>query len=449
MEGFMRIPVILVVPAHEHLRAIASEAVNNPAIRLNPTEVPPYPGFQLDASFAPVPLGSAQLGGLETTPQQSQYFAVRGHIETGDDAAPPERAGDAAVFSDPQIRPMLTCGGSPPVGNATTVASLLHVTQMQAKHLDGKQVAVAIVDTGINLQHLQQKIGHAPHFDGAASWMPPGSPPPAPGSWPVNHGTMCAFDVLIAAPHAILIDFPVLSAHYPGGGSIMSGTLSAALAAYGFMLGSRATGRLRKYHAVVASNSWGIFHPTWDFPPGHPGRYCDNPNHPFNLQVGAVGRAGIDVIFAAGNCGAPCADGRCQGRTTGAIMGTSAMPDVLTIAGCDTHDHRVGYSSQGPSIANMYQYKPDITSYTHFLGSEAFGIGTPDSGTSAACPVTSGCVAALRTSPKIPPTSLPPSALFDILRKTARQQSGPPHSWNGDYGFGIIDPVAAATAMHL
>ena len=95
----MRIPVILVVPAHEHLRAIASEAVNNPAIRLNPTEVPPYPGFQLDASFAPVPLGSAQLGGLETTPQQSQYFAVRGHIETGDNAAPPERAGDAGVFS--------------------------------------------------------------------------------------------------------------------------------------------------------------------------------------------------------------------------------------------------------------------------------------------------------------------------------------------------------------
>jgi hypothetical protein len=167
------------------------------------------------------------------------------------------------------------------------------------------------------------------------------------------------------------------------------------------------------------------------------------------IQVGTVSRAGIDVIFAAGNCGAPCADGRCQGQTTDAIMGASAMHDVLTIAGCDTHDHRVGYSSQGPSIPNMYQHKPDITSYTHFLGSEAFGVGTPDSGTSAACPVTSGCVAALRTSPKIPATALPPAALFDILRKTARQQSGPPHSWNGDYGFGIINPMAAATTMHL
>jgi Subtilase family len=311
-------------------------------------------------------------------------------------------------------------------------------------------VAVAVVDTGINLAYLQQKLGHAPHFDPAASWQPPGTPPPAPGAWPVAHATMCAFDVLIAAADATLVDFPVLSAHFPGGGSIMSGTLSAALAAYGFLLGSWATGRLRSYQALVASNSWGIFHPSWDFPPGHPGRYCDNPHHPFNVQMGTVTRAGIDVIFAAGNCGAPCADGRCQGRTTGSIMGASAMHDVLTIAGCDTHDQRVGYSSQGPSIPNMYQEKPDIASYTHFLGSEVFGVGSPDSGTSAACPVVAGCVAALRTSPKIPPrTATPPATLFDILRKTARPQPGPHHVWNGDYGFGIIDPLAAATALHV
>jgi hypothetical protein len=41
--------------------------------------------------------------------------------------------------------------------------------------------------------------------------------------------------------------------------------------------------------------------------------------------------------------------------------------------------------------------KPDITGYTHFLGSEAFGAGSPDAGTSAACPVAAGCAAALRT----------------------------------------------------
>jgi len=131
---------------------------------------------------------------------------------------------------------MLTCGGSPPVGNAAAVANHLHVNQLQAKHLDGTGVAVAVVDTGINLQYVEHKIGHAPNFDAAASWSPPGTPPPAPGAWPVAHGTMCAYDVLIAGSKATLVDFPMLSAHYPGGGSIMSGTLSAALAAYGFML---------------------------------------------------------------------------------------------------------------------------------------------------------------------------------------------------------------------
>jgi hypothetical protein len=449
----MRIPVILIVPTQAHLRDVATTAMGNMSASLDLTQAPSYPGVELDASFAPVPLGSAQAGGVvaaEVTPSASQYFAVRGHIQTSDGEAPPSQAGDAVVFSDPQIRPMLTCGGSPPVGSAATVAGLLHVNQLHGRHLDGADVAVAIVDTGINLAHLQHKLGHLPRLDTAASWVPPGTPPPTPGTWPVNHGTMCAFDALIAAPRATLVDFPVLSAHFPGGGSIMSGTLSAALAAYGFMLGSWASGKLHGYRALVASNSWGIFHPSWDFPPGHPGRYCDNPNHPFNVQMGTVSGAGIDVIFAAGNCGAPCADGRCQGRTMGAIMGASAMPEVLTIAGCDTHDQRVGYSSQGPSIANMYPQKPDVTSYTHFLGSEAFGTGTPDSGTSAACPVTSGCVAALRTSTKIPPrTTLPPARLFDTLRQTARQQSGPANSWNGDFGFGIIDPVAAAAKLKL
>jgi len=445
----MRIPVILMAPAHPHLRAVADAAINDPTAALSLDEAPAYPGVELDASFPPIPIGSppdAADAGMVV--EQSPLFAVRGHVTAEADAVP-EAAGDAQVFSDPQIRPMLTCGGSPPVGNAATVANHLHVNQLGGKHLDGHDVAVAVVDTGINLQHLKNKIGHAPHFDAAASWKPPGTPPPNPGNWPVNHGTMCAFDVLIAAPQATLVDFPVLSAHFPGGGSIMSGTLSAALAAYGFMRTSRLSGALKHYRALVASNSWGIFHPSWDFPPGHPGRYCDNPNHPFNVQLGAIAAAGIDVIFAAGNCGAPCADGRCQGRTVGAIMGASAMPDVLTIAGCDTQDQRVGYSSQGPSIAKMFQQKPDVTSYTHFLGSEAFGAGTPDSGTSAACPVAAGCVAAFRSSTKIPPGTFPPAKLFTTVRQTARQKIGPNHSWNGDYGFGILDPVAFVTLLKL
>jgi hypothetical protein len=449
----MRVPVILVVPADQHFRESAVAAAANMGAGIDPGQAPAYPGVELDARFAPVPLGSAQAGGIVLEamgPLDSQQFAIRGHIDADDQAKLPTMAGDAQIFADPEIRPMLTCGGTPPVGDAASVAARLGVPQLQAKQLSGARVAVAVVDTGLNLTYLQKKLGYAPLLDAAASWQPPGTPPPAPGAWPVNHGTMCAFDILIAARDTTLVDFPVLSAHYPGGGSVMSGTLSGALAAYGLMLGSWANGPLQNYQALVASNSWGIFHPSWDFPAGHPGRYCDNPNHPFNVQLGTLSRAGIDVVFAAGNCGAPCADGRCQGRTTGTIMGASAMQEVLTIAGCDTNDQRVGYSSQGPSIPNMYQQKPDVTSYTHFLGSEAFGAGTPDSGTSAACPVTAGCVAALRSSPKIPPrTTMPPAMLFGVLRQHARAKPGPQRAWNGDYGFGIVDPVAVATALNL
>jgi hypothetical protein len=115
-------------------------------------------------------------------------------------------------------------------------------------------------------------------------------------------------------------------------------------------------------------------------------------------------------LFAAGNCGTPCPSSRCGGQTNPSIIGANAHQDVLTIAGCDVHDQRVGYSSQGPAIAGMGPNKPDLTAYTHFLGSEAFGAGTADSGTSTACPVAAGCVAALRSL--IAPNIVTPPALF-------------------------------------
>ena len=116
----------------------------------------------------------------------------------------------------------------------------------------------------------------------------------------------------------------------------------------------------------------------------------------------------------------------------------------MTLGGCDTNDQMVGYSSQGPSIANMFQQKPDVAAYTHFLGSEAFGTGSPDSGTSAACPVATGCIAAIRT--KVPFGTTPPTALIAQLRATARTAPGQT-GWQNDFGHGIIDPDAAATSL--
>jgi hypothetical protein len=126
------------------------------------------------------------------------------------------------------------------------------------------------------------------------------------------------------------------------------------------------------------------------------------------------------------------------------IMGANTYEEVLTVGGCDTDDQMVGYSSRGPSIAGMYQHKPDLVAYTHFLGSKTVGMCVPDTGVSAACPVAAGCVAALRT--KVKPNAVKPAALFKKLRDTARKPGGP--GWTPDFGHGIIDPVAAGRALN-
>ncbi|MEO7690194.1 MAG: S8/S53 family peptidase, partial [Sphingomonas sp.] len=343
------------------------------------------------------------------------------------------------------IAPFVTCGAAP-VGTSADVATLLNTQELWNRGLNGANVAIGIVDSGINLPHLTNVLGFTPSLDAANSWTPTGAGFAA-GNYPVDHGTMCAFDVLIAAPGATLIDVPVLSNPSAAGGSVMAGFLSAAVLAYTTLYASWnsgiGSGDLSQYSALVLSNSWGIFHPSWDFPAGHPGRYCDNPNHPFNILLETMSRGGIDVLFAAGNCGADCPDTRCQNRSIEAIMGASASVDALSIAGCDINNERVGYSSQGPSIAGMYQMKPDFTSYTHFLGSQAFGANVPDSGTSAACPVAAGCMAALRTkiSPRTPAT---PYMMYDHFRGQASTPTGLAAGWNADYGAGIINTVPIA-----
>lgn len=450
----MRIPVFLAMPAQEPLieSALAFRERRAPAFPLSYATLPKERDFVLDIDFAAVPLGTGDttesVRAAVDQPAESELFGVHGSIEVESLEDVPVTIGQRSVFADPQIQPFLTCGGSPPVGSVMHVQTKLAVAALAAKGLDGKDVAVAIMDSGINLDHLKKKLGAMPAFDFSNSWTPPGLTT-LPGKHPVDHGTMCAYDVLIAAPKATLLDFPILAGSTPGG-NIVGKHLNAAWSGFTHLINSWAVsfapGSVSKYKALVVSNSWGVYHPSWDFPAGHPGRYCDNPAHLFNLMISTFASTGADILFAAGNCGAQCADIRCQSRTKGTIMGANAHPEVLTLAGCDTQDARVGYSSQGPSIAGMHPPKPDLTCYTHFLGSEAFGSGSADVGTSTACPVAAGCVAALRT--KVSPSSTPPANLFAQLRATARPAGGQT-SWNGDYGHGILDPLAAASSLGL
>jgi hypothetical protein len=449
------------------------------------------PDFVLDPSFQAVALGPYHPDTLDFanekitldaptlkmfSPHESEYFTIRGFVKTKDSASfPPELKGgegksDLNLYSDPHTGSSLLCPNDRPLGTIDDARAKLRTDRLDSYGLDGSKVAVAMLDSGIFLQHLNRVniltnanevtrplprfplptrlATEPPMLDVANSWRPHRLATP-PGAHRIDHGTMCAYNVLAVASKATLLDYPHLSARAPGDHTVR-GTVGAAAIGYYKLIAFWINNILQAnppYRALVVSNSWTIFHPCWEsVPPMHPGRYIDNLNHPFHVLVWILSQLGADIVFAAGNGGQPCPVPAFLHLSAGSIRGAAAYAETLTVAGCDVQDFRVGYSSQGPAVfmnPGPTPNKPDITAYTHYLGSQVFGEREPDGGTSTACPIVAGCIAAIRT--KLSPQAVPPAQLFDALRLTARQGNGggPGGVYNNDYGYGIIDPVAA------
>ncbi|WP_214409092.1 S8 family serine peptidase [Sphaerisporangium fuscum] len=411
-------------------------------------------GVALDHSFTPVAVPRAHpatAGGDPLSLKQPLVFSmapdeasvlVRGEISDDESSArlallPARNSDVVGVYADPVIETSLTCGGSPPVGTWEDVARLLEVPRLRAEGYDGAGVALAVCDTGINADHVTRHIGGPVTIDRERSWNPAGVTGQA-GGFPVNHGTMCAFDAMISASRAALLDVPILLSKKRGG-SVMDGLLSDAIAAFAH-LRTVLEAQPVATRALVVTNSWGSFSPQWDLPPGQPGNYSDNAAHPFNIIVGSLEQAGADILFAAGNCGPECKDRRC-GYPERPIVGANSHPQVLSVAGVDTAGERVGYSSKGPG--RLSDHKPDICAYTHFSGSKAFGDDSPDSGTSAACPVAAGLVTAIRT--RWPASQISPSQLRTLLNRTAADRSDV--GFDYAYGYGIADTGAILAAL--
>jgi subtilisin family serine protease len=347
------------------------------------------------------------------------------------------------IFADPKIQAIDASGAicpSGPVGSDRDVARLLLIDQLSRRGMDGTGVKVAIVDTGINRGFLASH-GKTPQFSPELSWGPMSGQPL--GNMPVSHGTMCAYDICIAAPHCTLVDLAVLTSNTQGG-STMDGLLSDAVQAYAVLLSYMARGAEPFQgddtpRTLVVNNSWGMFHPSWDFPKGDPRNYSHNPDHPFNMIVASLEAAGADILFAAGNCGTECPDQRCQGKTDGGVYGANSSRAVLSVAGVSIAKQRLGYSSKGPGC--LEDKKPDVACFTHFAGS---GVFAADGGTSAATPVAAGLVAAIR---RIYPSSvLPPADLRDLVRQTAEQPAGGA-SFNYELGAGVINVAALLAAL--
>jgi len=421
--------VIVEIAGSARLSELAAKAPTGESIPIDRRSAPVVPALEFDLEYGMVPLPAGDGG--ETSPESTSYL-MRGEIEEQElnqiTLNPHQPEGIKGIFIDARIEGIRICPGDPALGTDRDVERLLNVPKLKSRGMDGTRVLVAIVDTGFNADHLRSKGKH-PNVDTTNGWDPNGTP--TPGQYPVNHGTMCAYDALIGAPNCTLVDIALLQSS----GSIMEGFLSDAVKGYNHLRGvlkrDVLTGRFR---GLVVNNSWGMFHPSWDFPVGHPSNYSDNPNHPFNRMVKTLAREGADIVFAAGNCGADCADWRCQGVTSRAIYGANGHPEVTCVGGVDVTGDRVGYSSQGPG--RLDQHKPDVCGYTHFEGS---GVYDADGGTSAASPVVAGVIAAIRTKRAYRsccPSTFP-RAIRSQLRRTAIDKGA--SGFDYDYGWGIID----------
>src|SRR6266849_5142635 len=133
------------------------------------------------------------------------------------------------VFADPNIEATPAYCQHGAIGDTSDVARLLGLAPLQKRKLNGKGVRVAVVDTGIDGNHL------APDGTSLSARIDTTRGFPrdyAPGSAPRDHGTMVAYDASIAAPKATLLDYALLRST---AGS-WEGFLSDAIAAFGDLI---------------------------------------------------------------------------------------------------------------------------------------------------------------------------------------------------------------------
>jgi subtilisin family serine protease len=354
---------------------------------------------------------------------------VRGEIPDDQAVEAAERMPEAdsrirQIFADPEVVSCSLCRDDV-VGTSADVETALSATALAREGLTGAGVRVAIVDGGINLNHLR-KQGHAHAVDAVASIRFPDMP--APGEQLPGHGTMCAYQIGTAAPAATLVDVPILR----GTGDLTT-LLSDAIRAYSELRVKLGNGVIDG--PLVVSNSWAIYDPSTDFPPGHESNYSHSPDHPFNLAVEALVDAGADVVFAAGNCGPACAYPKCRfARHEPSILGANSHPDVLSVGAVGVDGQAIGYSPIGGALQVA---KPDVLAFSQFQGS---GVEDIDAGTSTAGPVAAGVVAAIRTLH--PATEIPPRDLRDLVRHTAIGIATSP-----DWAPGTIDTLALLKAL--
>lgn len=310
----------------------------------------------------------------------------------------------------------IDCRPFRPGVDINTIRELLAVEAIWRDGFRGQNIVVGIIDEGVNGQVYPVVGGFSNPFT------------QRPGNAPItSHGSMCAADILVAAPAAKIYDYPFLGIRNSGG----------ALRMFQAVLEQR-----RKDGTPhLTNNSYGFV----GVPPRElsPNNEIWNINHPIHRKVREVIASGAPAFFAAGNCGENCPSGVCRSSSIGpgkSIHASNSLAEVITVAAVNSRHERIGYSSQGPGM--FEQRKPDLASYSHLFGN--FGPNRPggldqsfDNGTSAATPVAAGVAALLMSAfPNLSPQDLKKALIESAI------DIGKP-GFDFDTGYGVINAGAA------
>jgi subtilisin family serine protease len=317
--------------------------------------------------------------------------------------------------------------------NRTAAERLMGVPAFRTESgLHGANVNVVIIDQGLD----RERLGDSYAGGWEAGGKFPGEPQRGPDNPHGGHGMMVARNVLSIAPEARLFDLPMLP---PRIGNIREYFLSTADAAYrGMLQGIRDHKNSGRFPgAWVLVNAWSVFDRRSENPRGD---YTDNSSHPFHGLVAQADASGMDVVFAAGNCGQFCPSGKCGPNDRGpgnSILGANSYDCVLTVGAVRSDALWLGYSSQGPGQPNLATEKPDLCAPSQFCeDSDAY---TTNTGTSASAALAAGVIAALRSGQYSRQAS--PHELRKVFKGTAAARN--PGECEHRFGFGILNAAEA------
>lgn len=152
------------------------------------------------------------------------------------------------------------------------------------------------------------------------------------------------------------------------------------------------------------------------------------------LAIDYAWSKGALIVGAAGNSG------------SGSLDYPASLPDVVAVGAIDQTGRRASFSNYGTGLSFVAPGVDIVTlADNNKTDSSPFPPYYPLSGTSLATPFVAG-VAGLLWSQD--PT-LTNQQVWDILNRTAAQVSGPLHSYNTQYGWGVVDAFGALSALNL